>query len=165
MDTNDTNRQSAAGRRRGLAVALALAGVAAAAAGIAWASGALPEALGHGHMGAAMARDHVEFRIHRALKKVSATQAQEDQILAIVDGLFAEHAQMAPQRQALHQRALAALTGTTVDRAALEAVRVEAMQRLDQGSEDLVKALGDIAEVLTPAQRQQLAALHKQQFE
>jgi Spy/CpxP family protein refolding chaperone len=52
-----------------------------------------------------------------------------------------------------------------VDRAALEAVRVEAIQHMDLASKDLVKAVADVAEVLTPAQRQQLAELHKRHFE
>jgi periplasmic protein CpxP/Spy len=161
MDTIQTATQPTSRWKRRSLIALGLVAVLAAAAGIAWAAGVTPAALGHGRMSAAVVRDHVEFRVHRALKQVSATQAQEDQILAIVDGLFAEHQQMAGQRELLHQRAAAALTGATVDRAALETVRVEAMQRADQASKDFVKALGDIAEVLTPAQRQQLAAMHK----
>jgi protein CpxP len=161
MDTIETATQPTNRWKRRSLIALGLVAVLGAAAGIAWAAGVTPATLGHGHASAAAIRDLVEFRVHRALKLVSATQAQEDQILAIVDGLFAEHQQMTGQRELLHQRAAAALTGATVDRAALETVRVEAMQRADQASKDLVKALGDIAEVLTPAQRQQLAALHK----
>jgi Spy/CpxP family protein refolding chaperone len=109
-------------------------------------------------------RERVEFGVHRALNRVNGTQAQEDQVLAIVDGLFAKHGQMAGEREQFHQRIAAALTGTTVDRAALEAIRVEAIQHMDLASKDLVKAVADIAEVLTPAQRQQLAELHKSHF-
>jgi Spy/CpxP family protein refolding chaperone len=37
--------------------------------------------------------------------------------------------------------------------------------RIDQGSKDLAKAVGDIAEILTPAQRQQFAALAKEHMQ
>jgi Spy/CpxP family protein refolding chaperone len=151
-------------RRRGL-VALGIAGAVAAAAGIAWAAGVGPGGFGHGFCKPGMAKDFMEFRIHKALQQVDASPAQERQIMAIVDGLAAKHQAMAAERTALHQKIAAALTGPTVDRAALEAVRVEVMQRLDEGSKDLAKAVGDIAEVLTPAQRQQLAELHRQHFE
>ena len=161
MDTIETVTRPASRWKKPSLIALGLVAVLGAAAGIAWAAGVAPAAFGHGGASAAAIRDHVEFRVHRALKQVNATQAQEDQILAIIDGLFAEHQQMAGERALLHQRAAAALTGATVDRVALEAVRVEALQRVDLASKDLVKAIGDIAEVLTPAQRQQLAAMHK----
>ncbi len=151
--------------RRPALIAGGLVGVLAAAVGVAWAAGVGPAMAGHGFCGRGMGRDFVEFRIHKALGKVNATDAQERQIMAVVDGLFAKHEGMAAERQQLHQRIAAALTGPTVDRAALEAVRVEAIERLDQGSKDLVKAVGDIAEILTPAQRQQLAALHGQHIE
>ena len=51
------------------------------------------------------------------------------------------------------------------NRAALEAVRVQILQRADAGSRDLAKAIADMAEVLTPAQRQALAEKHRQRFE
>ncbi len=161
MDTNPNVTQSKHRLRTGGLVALAVAGALAAAAGIAWATGAMPAALGHGMCRAGMGRDFVEFRVHKALKQVNATDAQEQQIMGIVDGLFAQHQAMAGVHRQYHDRLVAALTGPTVDRAAIEAVRADAMTKLDQGTKDLAQALGDIAQVLTPAQRQQLAALAK----
>lgn len=163
--TQPTNRW----KRHGL-IALGLGVALVGAAGIAWAAGLGHGAFGHGAFGhggcrAGLMRERVEFGTHRALKRVNGTQAQEDQILAIVDELFARHGQMAGEREQFHQRITAALTGTTVDRAALEAIRVEAIQHMDLASKDLAKAVADIAEVLTPAQRQQLAELHKSHFE
>jgi len=165
METDTTTTQSRRNGRRAAVVALAIAGVLAAAAGIAWAAGAAPAMFGHGMCRAGMGRDFVEFRIHKALKQVSASDAQEQQIMGIVDGLFAQHKAMAGVHRQMHDRVVAALTGATVDHAALEAVRADAVTRIDQGSKDLAKALGDIAEVLTPAQRQQLAALAKEHMQ
>jgi Spy/CpxP family protein refolding chaperone len=161
MDTiENVPRPASKWRRPGL-IALGLVAVLAGAIGIAWAAGVGPAALHHGFCRSGVARDFVEFRIHKALRQVNASDAQEQQITAIVDGLFAEHQAMAAVHQQLHQQLLAALTGPTVDRAAIEAVRAGAVSRIDQGSKDLAKALGDIAEVLTSAQRQQLATLAK----
>ena len=164
METTPNTSTLQRSSRKRTFVILGLATALAGAATVAWAAGvgpALAQHLGHG----AHARELVEFRVHRALKHVNATQSQEDQILAIVDGLFERHKTMAPAREALHQRAAAALTADTVDRAALEAIRIDGMRMADDGSKELVKAIADIAEVLTPAQRRQLAELHKTRFE
>lgn len=151
-------------RRRGR-LALGLVVVLAGAAGIAWATGVGPAAVGHHFCKAGRFKELAEFRVHRALKQVNASEAQEEQILALLDAQFARHAGMIGVHDELHQRALTALTGETVDRVALEAVRAEALRRADDGSKELVKAIADMAEVLTPAQRQQLAELARSHFE
>lgn len=165
METGQTPTRPSKGWLRpgllGLGLGVALAG----AAGLAWASGLGPGAFCHGHPGRGLMRDHVEFRIHRALKEVNASEAQEERILAVVGTLFAQHEQMAGVHHEMHQRALAALTADPIDRAALEAVRTEAIGRVDECSKDLVKAAADIAEVLTPDQRRQLAELARARFE
>ena len=48
----------------------------------------------------------------------------------------------------------------SADRAALEARRTEALAVFDEASQRVVAALGDVAEVLTPEQRQRLAEAH-----
>ncbi len=165
METDANAARPARRWRKGGLIALGLGAVLAGAAGIAWAAGVGPGMIGHGFCRPGMGRDFVEFRIHKALGQVNATDAQEQQITAIVDGLFAKHQAMAAAHQQMHQQLLAALTGSTVDRAAIEAVRAAAVIRIEAGSKDLAKAAGDIAEVLTPAQRQQLAALAKQHLQ
>jgi len=131
--------------------------------GIARAAGIGPACL-HGHHGA-MARDFVEYRVGKALKQVGASDAQQQQIMAILDAQFAQHQGMAAMHKQIHEQLVAALTGPTVDRAAIEAVRANAISRIDKGSKDFAQALGDMAEVLTPAQRAQLATLAQQHFQ
>ena len=133
--------------------------------GTCWATGVGPAGLGHGFCKAGMFREMAEFRIHRALKAVNASDAQEEQILAILEAQFAKHQQMRAVHEELHSRLLAALTADSVDRAALEAVRADALQRVEAGSKELVKAIADMAEVLTPEQRAKLAELHRARFE
>ncbi len=148
-------------RRVGL-IAAVLVVAAAGAVGLARAAGVGPASFGHGCLRPGMARDFAEFRVQKMLRKIDATDAQQKQILAILDGVFARHEANAGARQQLHREILAALTGPTVDRAALETARAEAVSRIEQCSKDLAKALGDMAEVLTPAQRQELASLAQQ---
>jgi Spy/CpxP family protein refolding chaperone len=152
--------------RRRLRVALAIAipvVVLATAAAVAWAGGVGPFA-GHGH-GAALAREHAEFRIHRALAEVGASDQQEEQILAMVDSIFERFHANAELREQLHDRIAAALTADPVDRAALEAARTEILLHLDQASRELVGDVADMAEVLTLEQRSELAELHQRRFE
>jgi protein CpxP len=146
-------------------IAVGIVAVLGGAFGIARAAGVRPTMAfcrgGHG----ALAHDFIEFRVDRTLKRIGASDAQQRQIMAILDAQFAKHAGMAAVHRQIHQELLAALTGPTVDRAAIEAVRADVVSRLDQGSKDLAQALGDMAEVLTPAQRAQLAQLAQQHFQ
>jgi protein CpxP len=104
-----------------------------------------------------MGRDFAEYRLQKALKEVDATDAQHEQIKAILGGVFAKHEAMASAHEQLHAQLLAALSGPTVDRDAIEKVRAQAIARVDGGSRDLAKAIADMADVLTPEQRAQLA--------
>ena len=161
--SNETSTQPP---RRWVKPTLIVAGVLVAlggALGLARAAGAGP--MGFCHQHGAMARDFVEFRVGKALKQIGASDAQQQQIMTILQAQFAKHEGMAAAHRQLHQKLLAALTGPTVDRAAIEAVRADAVSRIDQGSRDLAKALGDMAEVLTPAQRAQLAMLAQKHFQ
>jgi Spy/CpxP family protein refolding chaperone len=112
----------------------------------------------HGHFGARFARLHVEFMVDRALKVAEATPEQKQKIDAIVEKAFADHARFGEQHKALHTQALEIFAADTIDRDKLEELRVKHLQIAQQGSKQLVTVLADIADVLTPEQRQKLAA-------
>jgi Spy/CpxP family protein refolding chaperone len=57
------------------------------------------------------------------------------------------------------------LAKPNVDRAALEAIRAQEIQAADAMSKRFVQSLADVAEVLTPEQRAQLAEKMKQRRE
>ncbi len=59
------------------------------------------------------------------------------------------HAQMHASRDEMK----ALLLADTIDRAAMEKMRAERIAEVDQISKDLVNAVADVAEVLTPEQR------------
>jgi len=68
---------------------------------------------------------------------------------------------LAPLRgQAMETRrqAIELLSAPNVDRAAIEKLRAAKIQHADNASRRLTRALADAAEVLTPAQRKDLAA-------
>jgi Spy/CpxP family protein refolding chaperone len=75
-------------------------------------------------------------------------------VAGAVDDLFKLRDQHQANRAALHTELMGA---ATIDRAALEETRKSEMALADQASKRLVQALADIAEVLTPEQRQALA--------
>jgi Spy/CpxP family protein refolding chaperone len=55
------------------------------------------------------------------------------------------------------RQAVTLLSQPAIDRAALEALRADQLQLAEQASRRLTQALADVADVLTPAQRKQLA--------
>jgi Spy/CpxP family protein refolding chaperone len=122
-------------------------------------------ACGHGRFGGRFARLHAEFITDRALRVAEATPEQREKVEAILDKAFAEHGRFKEQHHALHGEVMAALTGDSVDREQLEALRAKHLRLADQGSRQLTAVVGDIAEVLTPEQRQKLAAHARQMFE
>jgi Spy/CpxP family protein refolding chaperone len=64
---------------------------------------------------------------------------------------------MREKARAARQRAAGLLTQPTVDRAAIEAFRVEQMALADAASKRFAQALADMAEVLTPEQRRKVS--------
>jgi periplasmic protein CpxP/Spy len=119
----------------------------------------------HGMTGTYSAADvsaHVDHVLKHLYVEIDATDAQQAQITPLVQQAVNDLLPMHTQLQAAHAQALQALTQNTVDRGALEAARVAHLQLADQASKRLTQLLGDVDEVLTPAQRTALAAHLKQ---
>lgn len=116
---------------------------------------------GHGGMhDPEQQRAHLRRATSWVLSEVDATEAQVDEVAAILGGALEDlhglHGQHGAQRQAFGE----ALAGAEVDREALEALRVEGMAMADQASSRLITAIADAAAVLSEEQRQELLALH-----
>lgn len=122
--------------------------------------------LHHGMMGGPHSSADISAHVDHVLKhlyvEIDATDAQKAQITPMVQQAVSDLLPMHAQLQAAHTQALQALTGTTVDRTALEAARVAHLQLADQASKRLTQLLADVDDVLTPAQRTALAAHLKQ---
>jgi len=149
------------GRRRAafiftLAVALA-AGLAGGYVGKSFAHG------GPGHARDGMPTDpakmdqRVEHMINRLASKVDASPEQKERLAVIAKSAVKDLAPLREKAQAARKQAVAILAAANVDRPALERLRAEQIQLADSGSKRVTQALADAADVLTPAQRTQLA--------
>jgi len=123
---------------------------------------------GHGGfhaMSPEAAKEHLQVATKWALRDIDASEEQQDRVNAIaagaVDDLFRLRQKHQANREAFH----AQLGGASVDRAALEEVRKSEMALADEASKRLVRALADVADVLTPEQRQALMERFHRQHE
>jgi Spy/CpxP family protein refolding chaperone len=172
----EENRGSEAGgtplwKRRsfwmGGGVLAGLAALVAVAPGV-WAFRGLP---GHGFgghgrhgFGAQILKDpdaakrHAGMAVEWALRGVDASDEQKQQARRITDRLIDELGPLAAKhgehREAIHR----ALSGSEIDREALERLRRQELTLADQASKLAVDAFADLGEVLTPQQRQELIA-------
>lgn len=126
-------------------------------------------ALGAGGLAAAAGMDHFGWRpglrlafiqgvATHALDSIGASAAQEARVHDIIGAKFAEIAPDPKQHEAMRKQALDLLAAPTIDRAAVEKMRTDAVANFDAKSKLVVGAVLDIADQLTPAQRAQLTA-------
>jgi len=99
---------------------------------------------------------HVDHMLKHFYVEIDATDAQKAQIGPLVKQAVNDLMPLHSQLQDAHSRAMQALEQPTVDRASLEAARVEHLQLADEASKRIVQLLGDVGDVLTPAQRKAL---------
>lgn len=143
------------------------AGIVTATAGFAWSRGGFGHGMrgpGHAAMSPELMRERAEFAVDRALRAVDASDEQRQQIDAILDQSFEEALVLRGDHEAMHGELAAVLTADTVDRVALEALRADKIARADQMSRILTRTIADVADVLTPQQRRELAEYAEQRF-
>jgi len=109
------------------------------------------------HFSAADAPLRAEWMVDRLMSDVKANDDQKSKARAIVDAATGDLQQVTKQHAENHQALLAILKEPTLDRGKLESLRASSIHNLDEGSKRVSTAIGDLAEVLTPAQRSQLA--------
>jgi periplasmic protein CpxP/Spy len=146
-----------------------------AGAGLMAGLGAVAQATGMGmgamHHGMALSADaspadvsaHVDHMLKHLYVEIDATAAQQAQIGPLVQKAVTDLLPLRSQLKTGHDQFVTALTQTTVDRGAMETARESHLQLADQASKRIVQLLGDVGNVLTPAQRQALAS-HLQQM-
>ncbi len=160
--THSRPPQSAAGARgrsawlRPLAIAgFLVGGVALAAGGYAATANGGPDGAGWRE---GMRLAFVQRAVSHALDSVGATSAQEAKVHDIVAARFAELGPNPDERAAMRKQALELLAAPTIDRAAVEKMRLDAVAKFDAKSRTVAAGLLDIADQLTPEQRAKLAA-------
>jgi Spy/CpxP family protein refolding chaperone len=118
-----------------------------------WHRGAFMDA----HLDPAKLDEHLERMLKHLAVEVDATPAQQQQLAPIVKTAARDLFPMRDRMREARRQAVTLLAQPTVDRAALEALRAGQLQLADQASRRLTQALADVADVLTPEQRKQLA--------
>jgi protein CpxP len=119
----------------------------------------------HGMMSGHSAADvsaHVDQMLKHLYVEIDVTDAQKAQITPLVKQAVNDLLPLHAQLQAAHAQAVQGLTMSPIDRTALEAARVTHLQLADQASKRLVQLIADVGDLLTPAQRDALAAHLKQ---
>lgn len=97
----------------------------------------------------------------RMLDAIKATPEQRTQIRQIMDAARKDMQGQRQARQALKDEARQVFTQPNVDANAAEALRQKMQAQHDQMSKRRMQAMVDVAKVLTPEQRRQLADLRK----
>ena len=108
------------------------------------------------HHDLAEVKEHASDAVAHMLRKLDATEDQEERIQVIVGDAIDELALAHGPRGEGREEFSALLTAETIDREALEAMRRRHLDRADQMSAVATEHLGEVLEVLTPEQRQQL---------
>ena len=99
----------------------------------------------------------VEWKVEDMLDEVDATDDQRTQVRAIATAAIADMGEFREFKREGREALVEALTQETVDREALETLRQSKLETADRASQRLLTALADAADVLTPAQRAELA--------
>ena len=105
-----------------------------------------------------MSDEEIEKRINRAVRhlaiEIDATDEQTAKITALATAFATDLKPLQGDFRDAGEEMHKLLTAPTIDRAALEKVRAERLAEADRVSKELVNALADVAEVLTPKQRE-----------
>ena len=99
----------------------------------------------------------IERRVNRVLGLVDASTEQRQKVRQILEAAGNDIYPIRQQRMENRKQIAAALAAATIDRAKIEQLRQEQLKLNDSASKRMTDAITDAAEVLTPAQRAELA--------
>ncbi len=109
--------------------------------------------------------ERVGRMVDHMLDGLKASDAQRAQIKQIAQTAAADMSAQREAGRALRQKGLQILAAPTVDAAAAESLRQQALAQHDQASKRMLQAMLDIAKVLTPEQRAAIGERMKQRSE
>jgi protein CpxP len=106
----------------------------------------------------------IERMVNRLAWAVDASSEQKQKLTAIVQRAADDLAPLREKHMEFRRQVREVLAAPTVDRGKLEALRSDHMKLADDASRRITTALADAADVLTPAQRGDLARRLEQRF-
>lgn len=154
------------GRRWLVGAALGLAAGAISLAGASFASEGRGMHGGRGHFGTmdpATAGKRIDKMVEHLLS--DGTAEQKARLSSIAKSAFADLQPLHRDFKASHEKARDLLMAPAIDRMALEQLRVQEVERVDQVSKRILAAVEEAAEVLTPEQRVRFAAHMKKRMQ
>jgi Spy/CpxP family protein refolding chaperone len=110
----------------------------------------------HRNMTPEAAKEHMQVAAKWALRGIDANELQQEKVNKVLAGAIDDLFRLKEQHQTNREAFAAQLGGASIDRAALEEIRKSELALADEASRRFVQALADVAEVLTPEQRQQI---------
>jgi Spy/CpxP family protein refolding chaperone len=111
----------------------------------------------HGDESPELRAKRVDLMVERMLDGIDVSAEQKSRINAIVTATMNDMQPLRKQRTDARREAIEILTQPTIDRAKIEAFRVEKLKVADAASQRITQGIVDVAEVLTPEQRTALA--------
>ncbi len=110
------------------------------------------------------AKEHVEFATDWVLSRVDATDEQKAQARQIADRTIDALVPLAQEHRANRETLKTELAKVEIDSAAVERIRQSEVGLVDNASKELTTALTELAQTLTPEQRNQLLE-HAKRFQ
>jgi periplasmic protein CpxP/Spy len=160
METQDRNTEKRRRFFKRAAIATLIGGIAAGigikafAHGGGWRRGGFMD----GPLDPAAVDEHLERMLKHLYVEIDATDEQKERLAPIVKQAAKDLLPLRKKMRAARTQAIELLTRDTIDRSAIEALRAGQLQLAEQASRRIAQSLADVAEVLTPAQRKELAA-------
>ncbi len=108
--------------------------------------------------------DRMEYLLNRMLSRVKASDEQKAKADAVVRQAFADLRPIQEQRREGRKAVIALLASPSIDARAVEAQRAEQQKLADAASRRMTQALVDVAQILTPEQRAELAKRMSMRF-
>jgi periplasmic protein CpxP/Spy len=106
-----------------------------------------------------------ERRVDHLIKLVNGTSEQKTKLLALAQAAMVDLKPLREQLMAARKRGMELLSAASIDRSAIDKLRAEQIQLMDGISRRMSAHMADAAEVLTPAQRTQVAEKMKSRGE
>jgi Spy/CpxP family protein refolding chaperone len=106
----------------------------------------------------AAAKRHAGMAVEWVLRGVNASDEQKEQAKRIAERLVDEIGPSIERHRGFREAMARELAKPEIDREALERLRRDEMALADQASKQVVAAIADLGEVLTPEQRAELVA-------
>jgi periplasmic protein CpxP/Spy len=119
--------------------------------------GFLGKALAQGAPGRGDPATMAERRVDHLIQLVNGTPEQKTKLLALAQAAMADMKPLREQLMAVRKRGIELLSAANIDRSAIDKLRGEQIQLADGLSRRMSAHMMDAAEVLTPAQRVQVA--------